>query len=152
MSGNAHESSVLKNHNDTLAEAVTAAGYRLTSARRTVIACLVQSGGHISADELVKEVHSVAPHVGRMTVYRTLELLSDLGQIQPTYQGTGAAHYVLMSKGSHHHLICVRCHCVIDFDRCGAGASVEKLGQQYSFRVQSHMLEVYGFCASCQDR
>ena len=130
------------NEVEALASAITENGYRLTTARRAVIESLVACGGHISADNLAARGREDAPQVGRMTVFRTVELLAKLGLIRPIYQGTGAAHYVLMHGGSHHHLICTRCHRIIDFEQCGSGALAQRLGVQFHFRVQSHMLEV----------
>ncbi len=123
--------------------------FRLTHARRTIIECLVECGGHVTADDLSELVRAASPHVGRATVFRTLELLSELGLIWPIYQGTGAAHYVLMDKGSHHHLICTKCHRVIEFDQCGGYELALRLGEQFSFQVQSHLFEIYGVCQDC---
>ena len=114
-----------------------------------MIDCLVRSGGHISADELAMRVRETAPQVGRMTVFRTLELLSAMGLVQPIYQGTGAAHYVLMHTGSHHHFVCRRCHRVFDFDDCIEGELAQMLAERFGFRVQSHLLEVHGLCREC---
>ncbi|NJN82478.1 MAG: transcriptional repressor [Caldilineaceae bacterium] len=141
----------MSNQVEILSEAIVEKGYRLTHARRVVIDCLVQSGGHISADDLVAQVHSIAPHVGRMTVFRTLELLTELGHVQPTYQGTGAAHYILMKEGSHHHLICTRCYQIIDFDDCMEKELAQMIGERFNFEVQSHLLEVHGLCEACQN-
>ena len=135
---------------EALSNAITENGYRLTAARKAVIETLVECGGHVSADQLASKVRDVAPQVGRMTVFRTLELLGNLGMIRPIYQGTGAAHYVLMHEGSHHHLICIHCHRIIDFDECGSADLTQKLGQKFDFQVQSHLLEVYGLCKDCR--
>lgn len=140
----------MTNEVETLSNAITENGYRLTAARKAVIESLVECGGHISADDLATQVRAEVPQVGRMTVFRTLELLGKLGLIRPIYQGTGAAHYVLMHGGSHHHLVCTHCHRIIDFERCGSGELALGLGQQYNFQVQSHMLEVYGLCEDCK--
>lgn len=133
-----------------LAEAIVAKGYRMTHARQVIIEQLVASGGHITADDLATQVRATAPQVGRMTVYRTLELLCELGQLRPIFQGTGAAHYILMSEGSHHHLICVRCNQVIEFDECRTDELTAQLSETYNFQVQGHLLEIHGVCAQCQ--
>lgn len=130
-------------------DALARGGHRLTPARRAIVDTLVASDGHITADDLAARVRRASPHVGRMTVYRTLDLLCDLGLIRPVYQGTGAAHYVMLDGGSHHHLICNQCHRVFDFDRCGVGDLAQTLSQQFNFQVQSHLLEVYGLCDAC---
>jgi Fe2+ or Zn2+ uptake regulation protein len=58
-------------------------GYRLTSSRQKIVAALLNCGGHITADGLLEVIHEIDQTVGRMTVYRTLELLSELGLIRP---------------------------------------------------------------------
>jgi Fur family ferric uptake transcriptional regulator len=132
-----------------LTESLIASGHRLTAARQAIITALVGIHGHITADDLAALVREASPRIGRMTVYRTLDLLCDLGLARPIYQGTGAAHYVLMDGGSHHHLICNHCHRVIDFDSCQESALAQALSRQFNFQVQSHLLEVYGLCEAC---
>jgi Fur family ferric uptake transcriptional regulator len=125
-------------------------GFRLTAARRAILHSLVETGGHVTADELVDQVRAAHPSVGRMTVYRTLDLLSELGLIRPIYQGSGAAHYVLLEQGRHHHLICNHCGTTIEFEHCGSEAISRALSEQYNFEIQAHLLEFYGLCESCQ--
>lgn len=126
-------------------------GYRLTSARQAILSALIDSGGHLSADELADRVHERAPQVGRMTVYRTLDLLSGLGLLRPVYQGSGAAHYVLLHEGHHHHLVCTGCQRVIEFDDCALGDLSEVISDRFGFQVQGHLLELYGVCAACHE-
>jgi len=134
---------------DILSNALIQNGHRLTPARQIIIETLVNHGGHITADDLALQVQATAPHVGRMTVYRTLDLLTELGLARPIFQGTGAAHYILMAEGNHHHLICTRCHNVIEFDKCTADELVKQLAKQFNFSVRSHLLEVHGLCQTC---
>jgi len=133
-----------------LSTALKAGGYRLTRAREVIFQALVESGGHVSADDVVDAVHRREPSVGRMTVYRTLELLRQLGLVQPVYQGTGAAHYVLMDQGHHHHLVCSTCDRVIEFEECIAQEMSKLLGERFDFQIQGHLLEFYGVCPQCQ--
>ena len=133
-----------------LRTAVQEQGYRLTAARQTILQALADSGGHVTADDLVAMVRQEAPGVGRMTVYRTLELLNNLGLIRPVYQGTGAAHYILMDNGHHHHLVCSACHKVIEFSDCVLGEIERLVCGRFQFQVESHLLEVYGRCPDCQ--
>lgn len=126
-------------------------GYRRTSARLAIITALVECAGHVTADDLADRVRKQAPHVGRMTVYRTLDLLCELGLVRPIYQGTGAAHYVLMAGGSHHHLICNRCHNVIEFENCTADELAQQLAERFNFHVYSHLLELHGLCEDCHE-
>lgn len=125
-------------------------GYRLTLARQAVITALLNSGGHMSADALAEIVRADAPQVGRMTVYRTLDLLSELALVRPIYQGSGAAHYILMDSGHHHHLVCSVCHTVIEFDDCILQGIEQAIGQRFQFDVKGHLLEFYGRCQNCR--
>ena len=108
----------MNDHLTLLTDTLQGKGYRLTTARQAILAALASSEGHVSADELVDIVHKSAPGVGRMTVYRTLDLLTELGLLRPVFQGTAAAHYILMNEGHHHHLICSSCNKVIEFEQC----------------------------------
>ncbi|WP_420644653.1 Fur family transcriptional regulator [Candidatus Leptofilum sp.] len=125
-------------------------GYRLTSSRQKIVQALLDCGGHITADGLLEVIHQTDITVGRMTVYRTLELLSELGLIRPVYQGTGAAHYILLDGGHHHHLICSGCDAVFEFDECGLQEVGKLLAERFNFAVEGHLVEFYGRCQNCQ--
>ena len=135
---------------EQLAATLAARGYRLTKARRAILQALVACGGHVSADDLADIVRQNAPFVGRMTVYRTLDLLSELGLIRPVYQGTGAAHYILLTDGHHHHVVCTVCSAVIEFDDCVVEEMARLVGERFDFQVEGHLLEFYGRCPDCR--
>lgn len=140
----------MTDHIQSIRYALHEHGYRLTPAREAILRALVDSGGHVTADALVELVHEQSPRIGRMTVYRTLDVLCDLGVLRPVYQGTGAAHFVLMEDGHHHHLICSGCEQVVEFDDCVVEALQEAIGRRFDFQVQGHLLELYGLCPDCQ--
>lgn len=128
-----------------------AEGYRLTTARQVIAETMVNSRRHCSADELVDLVRERTPGVGRMTVYRTLDLFCRLGLVRPFYQGSGAAHYALMDSGHHHHLICSSCGQIIEVDDCVLERiTEERIGERFNFDVQGHLLEFYGTCEQCR--
>ncbi len=132
-----------------LSGALEARGFRLTAARRVILDTLADSGDHLTADELTERVRRRSTGIGRMTVYRTLDLLCDLGLLRPVYQGTGAAHYILLHDGHHHHLICSDCSRVIEFDECALGDLPARIARRFGFRVDGHLLELYGVCEAC---
>jgi Fur family ferric uptake transcriptional regulator len=134
-----------------LTDSLEAEGYRLTTARHVIVETMVNSGQHCSADELVDLVREINPGVGRMTVYRTLDLFCRLGLVRPFYPGTGAARYVIMESGHHHHLICNSCARIIEVDDCDLEKiTQERIGQQFDFEVQGHLLEFFGLCGQCR--
>ncbi|MCC6603259.1 MAG: transcriptional repressor [Anaerolineae bacterium] len=125
-------------------------GFRLTSSRQKIVQALLGCGGHVTADGLLEVVHETDTTVGRMTVYRTLELLSELGLIRPVYQGTGAAHYILLDGGHHHHLVCSGCDAVIEFEECSLQEVGKLLAERFNFVIEGHLVEFYGRCPNCQ--
>ncbi len=131
---------------------IKASGHRLTSARRTILEALVTEASHMSADEVALIARQRSPRIGRMTVYRTLELLSRLGLIRPMHHQTGATRYVLLADGRHHHLICSNCDSVFELDQCLVEEMEHELGRRHGFAVQGHILELFGLCDSCQER
>lgn len=136
---------------DNLGRQLQSLGHRLTAARQTILETLVASNGHLSADELATAARSREPSLGRMTVYRTLDLLCGLGLIRPVYQGSAAARYVLLEGGHHHHFVCSGCDQVIEFDECVIHDLERLLGGRLELEIQGHLLELYGLCPDCRE-
>ena len=136
-------------------QALRRAGYKLTSPRLAVLDALEQHGGHLTAAELTTliEQDSGSPDsigsIGRATVFRTLDLLVQIGIVSKTTQGGSVPTYVLMTGGHHHHLICTHCQRVIEFPDCGLSPLLALLEAQFGFHAESHLLEVYGVCQNC---
>lgn len=127
------------------------AGYKLTNARLTVLNAIEQHDGHITSTELLEAVALADDSIGRASVFRTLDLLTRLGIIRPTYINSSITPtYVLMPGGHHHHVICTNCDRVIEFENCGLDALTQQLEQQLGISISGHLLEFYGVCENCQ--
>lgn len=137
----------------SLQERLQLAGYKYTTPRRVVAEVLDAQHQHLSANEIWEQVQQLNPKVGRMSVYRTLELFTHLGLIRPTSQSAADARnglvYVVLEDGHHHHIICQRCDQVIEFDDCGLEALIQRVESEYHCQIHSHLLELFGLCASC---
>ena len=126
-------------------------GHRTTTSRREVINAMLSFCGHMTADDLYASMRQNGSRVGRMTVFRTLDLLAELGVIRPIYQGSGAAHFVLLEDGHHHHLVCMQCDTTVEFHDCTVADELsQRLATQHNFTIAGHLLEIYGVCAACQ--
>lgn len=126
-------------------------GHRPTTSRHEVIEALLTSSGHLTADRLFEQMRETGSKVGRMTVFRTLDLLAEIGIVRPTYQGSGAAHFVLLDDGHHHHLVCMQCSRTVEFLDCSLADDLsQQLAERYKFKIMGHMLEIYGLCELCQ--
>jgi Fur family ferric uptake transcriptional regulator len=128
------------------------AGYKLTNARLTVLDVIAESGGHITSSEVLDAVAARDDSIGRASVFRTLDLLTRLGIVRPTFiDSSMTPSYVLMEGGHHHHIICTTCNRVIEFEDCGLEKLSQHLAEKHNLRITGHMLEFFAECKTCQD-
>ncbi len=126
------------------------AGHKLTTARLTVLDVLEKSGGHITSAEVLEQVNAIDPSIGRASVFRTLDLLTSLSIIRPTYiHSSMTPSYVLLPNGHHHHIICTNCNRVIEFEECDLGNIEAELERRHGVKLSGHLLEFYGLCDRC---
>jgi Fur family ferric uptake transcriptional regulator len=125
------------------------AGYRLTPPRLAIVQVLEQEHRHLSPNEVLTLGQQIYPLLSRATVYRTLELLTELGLIRPIFLGDASQRYIT-AKGGHHHLVCTSCGATFEFESCGSEQLAATLCEQFDFEIQSHLLEFYGTCENCR--
>jgi Fur family ferric uptake transcriptional regulator len=125
------------------------AGYKITPPRLAVLQVIEQDGEHLNPAAIFSRARLIHPGVGRATVYRTLELLTQLQVIRPIYVGEHGPTYI-RAEGGHHHLVCSACGAVVDFEQCIADQMVHELTERFGFAIKSHLLEFYGLCKHCQ--
>ena len=92
------------------------------------------------------------PNVNVSTVYRTLELLEQLGLVTKTEMGVGRIMYHPLEKGHHHHLVCRECGKVIDLDESTLTPLKETLLRDYQFIADLRHLGILGLCANCKQK
>lgn len=137
-------------HPSTRAQRLRDAGHKLTNARLTVLNVLEASGGHITSSEVLERVNAADPTIGRASVFRTLDLLTSLSIIRPTYiQSSLTPTYVLLPDGHHHHIICTNCNRVIEFEDCSLAGVAAALEKRLGVKLTGHLLEFYGLCDKC---
>ena len=125
-----------------------AAGYKITPSRLAVLEIILREGEHQNPGQILRQAQAIHPNTSRATVYRTLELLTELGIVRPIYVGENGPTYI-RAEGGHHHLVCAQCGKIVDFDQCGADSLARELETRYGFHIRSHLLEFYGLCAEC---
>ncbi len=128
---------------------LTDKGYRLTPQRLMIVSAIENSDGHVSAEEIYAQVVAKYPHVNISTVYRTLELLKQLGLVTETDFGEGRVRYHPAEKGHHHHLVCTECGAVIDLDESSLSSLKSMLLREYKFSADLKHLAIFGRCAKC---
>ncbi|MFC2122823.1 Fur family transcriptional regulator [Bacteroidota bacterium] len=126
-------------------------GYRLTPQRLMIVSAIENSHDHISAEEIYSQVVAKYPNVNISTIYRTLELLEQLGLVTETDLGGGRVRYHPADKGHHHHLICQECGTVIDLDEAALSPLRDALLRQYDFTADLRHLGIFGRCKKCRE-
>ena len=132
-----------------LAGKLKRAGHKLTAPRQAVVQVLEQEGAHLSPNEILAQGRQIYPKLSRATVYRTLDLLTDLGLVRPIYLHDTSQRYVT-AQGGHHHLVCTDCGIAFEFEKCEADQLAVTLTERFGFEIHSHLLEFYGLCRTCK--
>jgi Fur family transcriptional regulator, ferric uptake regulator len=126
-------------------------GYKLTPQRRQVINAIMLNHEHLTPSALYEMVHRNNPGVGRVTVYRTLDILAGLGLICEVHTGGSCHSYLLRGESNHHHhLLCSECGIVVNFDKCELDELTRILANKTGFAIKGHLLEFSGLCPDCQ--
>jgi Fur family ferric uptake transcriptional regulator len=125
----------------------------VTAQREQVADVIFGSPGHLSADDIERTLRARGANVGKATVYRTLDLLSQSGMVSTRDFGEGFKRYERAPGRSHHeHLICIRCNRVIEFVNERLERMKALIAEEYGFRHHHHRLEIFGTCPECQQR
>ncbi len=128
-------------------------GYKLTPQREATLRVLIEhQEDHLSAEDVFLLVKEKAPDIGLATVYRTLELLTDLHVVEKMNFGDGVARYDLRHDRHdhhHHHLICIVCGAMQEVMEDGLEELEAHVQRAYRFTVLDHRLDFQGLCAQC---
>jgi Fur family ferric uptake transcriptional regulator len=125
-----------------------ARGCRLTPRRLMVVEVLAAHGGHLTVEDILCGVRAAYPIVNKTTVYRTLELLQQLGMVVVTDLGSGRLEYELISR-PHHHLICEKCHARIEVEDRFLEPLRASLLEHYGFSTNLDHFALFGICPEC---
>ncbi len=115
-------------------------GYKATPQRLEVLRALAAE-----QHQSLEEIRARCPEVGLVTIYRTLDLLSEIGAVRRLDLGDGPRYE--LAEDHHHHLICESCGDVSEFEKCPL--DLRRL-RGMDFEISSHSLEIYGRCADCR--
>ena len=133
---------------ETWQKTLRARGYRLTPQRQMVLEA-VTALGHATPDEICDKVQRTAGGVNISTVYRTLELLEELGLVTHTHLGHGAPTYHPAADENHLHLVCRDCGSVTETDVSVADPLVRRLADEHGFDTDVAHFAIYGRCRGC---
>jgi Fur family ferric uptake transcriptional regulator len=133
----------------TLIDALKTRGVRVTPQRAIILNVIEQMPGHMTAEEIYDRVQQVNGYINLATVYRTLELLSELDLVTGADMGTGAAHYALHTHATHHHAVCRICGRSIEFPHELLLPLIDNLRLNYGFVADADHTALFGWCNNC---
>jgi Fur family transcriptional regulator, peroxide stress response regulator len=126
--------------------------YRLTPQRVELIRLIAASEGHPSASRLYEQIKVRFPTMSLATVYKTLDLLKELGEVLEIGLRDDN-HYDGNKPYPHPHLICTKCQKIVDGElEVAVSQIVQEVEQNFGFRILKHQLDFYGVCPDCQNK
>jgi Fur family ferric uptake transcriptional regulator len=127
-------------------------GLRWTPQRRALIDVLSRTGGHVTGAELVERCRAVDPATVPSTIYRTLDVLEELGLVSHSHGLDGREEYHVLPAAEHAHLHCTACGGLWEIDPAEADRLVASLAAARGFAVELSHVSIAGLCAECQAR
>ncbi len=126
--------------------------YRLTPQRVELTRLIAASEGHPSASGLYEQIKVQFPTMSLATVYKTLDLLKELGEVLEIGLRDDS-HYDGNKPYPHPHLICTKCQKIMDGELDIAVKNiVQEVEQNFGFQILKHQLDFYGICQDCQNK
>ncbi len=127
-------------------------GLKLTGPRLAILDYLVRIKGHPNVQEICEGLRMESPGIGMATVYRTVDLLMEIGVLRALILKKSHLRYEVNWPGDHHHhLVCNGCGKVIEFGSCNFSSIVREIEKVTRYKVEEHNLEAYGFCPQCSE-
>jgi Fur family ferric uptake transcriptional regulator len=127
-------------------------GLRWTPQRRLLVEVLAETDGHITGAELVERCRAIDPATTPSTVYRTLDVLEDIGLIRHAHGLDGREEFHVQPAIEHGHLHCSDCGKSWEIEADEVKGLVRDLERQRGFSVDLGHLSIVGLCRDCRDR
>jgi Fur family ferric uptake transcriptional regulator len=134
---------------DGLPARIRARGLRWTPQRRVLVDVLSRTQGHVTGAELVDRCRAVDPTTTPSTVYRTLDVLEELGIVQHAHGADGREEFHVLPTADHGHLHCLGCHASWEIPADEAAALARVLRSRHGFAMDLSHLTVSGQCRDC---
>lgn len=134
---------------EAVRDRLRARGLRWTPQRRTLIEVLARTDGHVTGAELVERCREVDPATIPSTVYRTLDVLEDLGLVRHAHGADGREEFHVLPATEHGHLHCSGCGGSWEIGADEASALVDTLRAVRRFEVDLSHVTIVGQCAGC---
>ena len=126
--------------------------FRLTPQRMAVLEILASSQGHPTVAEIYESVRARFPTTSLATVYKTVILLKELGEVLELGFPDGSNRYDGSRPYPHPHIVCTRCRKIMDPELINIDALTEEMSRKTGYKIYYHELEFFGLCPECQQK
>ena len=137
---------------DQIAGTLAARGLRLTRQRRAVLDAVAEASSSVSPVQVFDAARERCPELGLTTVYRTLEVLSEIGALRRVHGPDHCEAFVPAGAAHGHTVVCSRCGRVMEFTECDMRPVVDAAVRQTGYHIIDHFLQLSGLCPACDAR
>jgi len=125
-------------------------GLRATSQRALILEIIRRGQGHLDAEEVCRIAQQKQPRISLSTVYRTLRLFTKLGLVEELHFDENHHHYEVKPSAEHHHLVCLSCGRVVEFQYPLARLVKRNVAEAKDFEIVETEVRMAGYCPECQ--
>jgi Fur family ferric uptake transcriptional regulator len=131
-------------------KALSSAGLRMTRQRALILEIIRHR--HLDADEVYRQAREKQPRFSLSTVYRTLRMLKEQGLVDELHFGEAHHHYEVKPSAEHHHLVCLGCGKIVEFECKLSQKMKQDLARKQGFEVTGVEINMTGYCSKCRQR
>ena len=139
-----------QNRLEQIIKALRDKGYRLTPQRLAMLKIIAGSKRHPNAEQIYEQMKADFPTTSLATIYKTLTLLKDMGEVLELNFATAGSHYDGNKPYPHPHVICTRCGQILDPEFVAVAEISQEMARQTGYQITHHQLNFFGLCPGCQ--
>ena len=127
-------------------------GMRVTPQRMAVLNTLIGNKEHLSAETIYDRVRADYPMIGLATVYKTVSMLKEMGEITELNFGNDCALYDGSGEPPHPHFNCTQCGSIIDIDDASLETLAGEVAEKTGYKITNYRLDFFGVCPNCRQK
>jgi Fur family transcriptional regulator, peroxide stress response regulator len=135
---------------EQMARLLREVGCRLTPQRLAILRILSKSAGHPSAEQIYEQIRAYYPTTSLATIYKTLNLLKNMGEVFELTLAVGGSHYDGNKPYPHPHVICTKCGQILDPEFGAMTGISQEIARQTGYKITHQQLNFFGLCPKCQ--
>lgn len=127
-------------------------GMRVTNQRALIMEIIRRGQGHLDADEIYLQARAKEPRISLSTVYRALQMFKKTGLVEELHFDDAHHHYEVKPSTEHHHLKCLGCGRVIEFQYPLSRYIKKQVPEARDFNITETEVRMTGYCSECRQK